>query len=126
MTVPSVSVRVLAWRKMKERAVSLQGIQSSDFSYTPLPQGTALDFTISNSSAYSLWRAPLVVAAWQGETLVGVASLSLDKLRSGESLIASFAWNYSLPPVSHTTVDVQVNTLDPAVFMDPSGVIPPP
>jgi len=126
MTVPSVSARVLAWRKIKDSVVSLQGIQSSDFSYTPLPQGTALDFKVSNGSAYSLWRAPLVVTAWQGETLVGAASLFLDNLRSGESRIASFAWNYSLSPVSHTTVDVQINLLDPAVFMDPSGVIPPP
>ena len=124
---PSVAIAKVQWRKVKHALVSSAGIEYRAMRYAPLAEGvTGLDFQVSNHTPYSFWRVPLTVVAWKDETVVGVFQTSVERFQSGETRMVSFAWQYALPEVTRTSVDIQLNAADPNIFMEPSGTLQSP
>jgi len=120
----TANLQATKWRRIKRDLVTLSELQGRDYVYTSLPHSsTNLDFTLTNSSPYSYWEAPFLLIAWQNDTIVGVQSSSVPQLLSGQDRTVALAWRYTLPLVTKTTIDFQIDVTDPAHFMDPPSTL---
>lgn len=127
LSTPSAALTKAQWKKVKRVVVSSAGIEYRAVHYTPLDgDTTGLDFEVSNLTPYSFWRVPLMVMAWDNDTIVGAFHTVVERLRSGEARTVALAWQYALPSVTRTTVDVQLNVADPSILMEPSGTLQSP
>lgn len=87
--------------------------------YTPGPPARS-SFTIRNNTAYSYWQVVAVVLLKRDRTVVGVNTVALPEVRSGEERVVELTWFDTVATASTVEVRPQVDIFDPASFMPPA------
>ncbi|MFA6410388.1 MAG: hypothetical protein WCW26_02315 [Candidatus Buchananbacteria bacterium] len=78
---------------------------------------SALNFKITNNSAYSFWHVGVFIALQSGDQTVGGSYTVLDQFRSGETRNIQMSWYDPLPSVSDYVIIPEVDILDSAAYM---------
>lgn len=116
-----------AWK----RAIGWEAIRASRFDF-PISDltvallegaggGVRVQFTVANNTPYSFWSLDLPVLLSRGGRVVGVNTVRIEQLQSGESRPVALQWYAA--PAGATTVRVvpQVNVLDSSVIQSIRG-----
>ena len=82
-------------------------------------EGSILNFTITNDSAYSFWEVGIQTVLLGTSSVVGANYLTADQFLSGESRRLSARWYEPLPPVVDSQVIPLVNVTDQSVYILP-------
>ena len=82
-------------------------------------EGSILNFTITNDSAYSFWEVGIQTVLLGTSSVVGANYLTADQFLSGESRRLSIRWHESLPPVVDAEVIPLVNVTDESAYILP-------
>ncbi|MCR4256684.1 MAG: hypothetical protein NUW08_03190 [Candidatus Uhrbacteria bacterium] len=79
-------------------------------------------FTLVNDGAFGYWNPSMTVVLSRGTTPVGVTTIQRAHIRPGETVPMTINWFDNIAGVSRTDVQVNVNILDPAVYVPTSGI----
>lgn len=74
-------------------------------------------FTVANKTAYSYRDARFTVVLLSGSATVGVNSVALDELRTGQSAAMEATWFGRLPRVTSVQIVPEINVLDQGAYL---------
>jgi len=77
-------------------------------------------FALRNASAYGYWAADVTVVLTRAGTPIAFTTLNQQRLTPGEARPIKINWFENPSGVSQTDVHVDVNILDPSVFLPPT------
>lgn len=78
-------------------------------------------FTLTNNTAYSYYDPEFVVLLKRGGTVVGVNTVTVPKLKAGESREVSVHWFGTAPTSASVEAVPSINYFDEETYMDPEG-----
>ncbi len=79
-------------------------------------------FTVVNESAYGYWNPSITVVLFRGTTPVAATTIQRSDIKGGESVPMTVNWFENIAGVSKSDIRVDVNILDPKVFLPTSGI----
>jgi hypothetical protein len=79
-------------------------------------------FSLVNESAFGYWSPSVTVVLFRGDAPAGVTVIKRAQIRPGETVPMTINWFDNIAGVSRTDVQVNVNILDPSVYLPTGGI----
>lgn len=112
------------WEKYKNEHLQ---IELKDVSFKPAGLSdlsekiglNTLSFSITNSSAYGFWDAPLSIVLYRSNRIVGISRYSLKELSSYDAKTVQITWPGDLSGVNDIDIVPDINIMDIGNYLEP-------
>jgi len=79
-----------------------------------------IKFTVRNNGAFNFWQARFIVLLWRGDRVIGVTSVTADRLQSQEKRDIDVVWFDRVGAPSRIEIIPDMDIFDESVYM-PAG-----